>query len=315
VALKVGDSYKAKIQRIHSRGSRSNNGLKRPARAQWRSHLRRGGRTRPSRCPATYQGRLCGREKPEISVTITGGVAIQGGAFGKAKASLKALDAPIKFDESFVNGGIKGSLEFSWTYNSEGESKFCYKTEGLYVQANAKLFGLEVDMFYPTNKHFLIPSAEICDPPAALLATLGLDQLMEETRQRVQAAVRDEAVPPHGSPRHQPAASDEGGGVCAQVRLKLDQDLILTRNAFQATLEIENNDPTSPIEDLSMQIGVLSATGRGAEGSVRDPHQPPGRHLPAWTAPARSCPPPGAPSPGCSSHCPTRHPMRPWCIR
>jgi hypothetical protein len=260
VKLKVGDSYKTKISESFP-GFQVANNLK--GQLELNGDLTFGIQAEPSfKVSGTYKAG-CGRDKPEVSVTITGGVAIQGGAFGKAKASLKALDAPIHFDESFVNGGIKGSLEFSWTYNSEGESKFCYKTEGLYVQANAKLFGFEVDMFYPTNKHFLIPSAEICDPPAALLATLGLDQLLEETRQRVQAAVRD-ASPPRAA-LHQPASSDEGGGVCAQVRLKLDQDLILTRNAFQATLEIDNGDATSPIEDLSVQIGILSSTGRGAE--------------------------------------------------
>ena len=261
VKVKVGDSHKIKIQESFP-GFQVANNLK--GQLELSGDLTFGVQAEPSfKVSGSYKAG-CGRDKPEISVTITGGVAIQGGAFGKAKASLKALDAPIKFDESFVNGGIKGSLEFSWTYNSDGESKFCYKSEGLYVQANARLFGIEVDMFYPTNKHFLIPSEVICDPPASLLATLGLDQLLAEARQRVDDAAREIPLPSRVA-LHQRGLANDGAGVCAQVRLKLDQDLILTRNAFNATLEIENNDPTSPIEDLSLQIGILTTTGRGAE--------------------------------------------------
>ncbi|MCC6232721.1 MAG: hypothetical protein IT580_08760, partial [Verrucomicrobiales bacterium] len=57
------------------------------------------------------------------------------------------------------------------------------------------------------------------------------------------------------------------------MRLKLDQDLIFTRNAFQATLEIENNDPEHAIEEVSLRIGTLTADGRAADDrfEIRDP--------------------------------------------
>ncbi len=272
VKVKVGDSYKARIKEsfpdfVVAADLKGVLGLD--------GDLTFGLLAEPSfKVSGSYKDG-CGRDKPEISVTITGGVEIQGGAFGKAKASLKALDAPIRFDESFVNGGIKGSLQFSWTYNNDGESKFCYKSEGPYVQANARLFGIGVDMFYPTNKHFLIPSQVICDPPEAVLASLGLDQLVAEARRRLDAVAGEASRRPA---LHQPGPVDGGGGVCAQVRLKLDQDLILTRNVFNATLEIDNNDPALAIEELSVQIGILTSSGRirAPRGTSGSPPPSPG---------------------------------------
>jgi hypothetical protein len=162
---------------------------------------------------------------------VAGAIELQAGVFGKAKANFKALNLPVKVDEDSINGGVKGAIEFSYTYKTDEKPKFCYKSEGLYVQANAKLFGISVDMFYPTNKYFLIQSMEICDPPAALLASLGVDQIVEEVQRQLAQEVREKQA---RVATHQLAQADEGGGVCAQVRLRLDQDLILTRNAFKA---------------------------------------------------------------------------------
>ena len=53
--------------------------------------------------------------------------------------------------------------------------------------------------------------------------------------------------------------------VPGQVRLHLDQDLILTRNAFKATLELDNNDPANPLQDISVQVNALTTDGRSAE--------------------------------------------------
>ncbi|WP_200987580.1 S8 family serine peptidase [Anabaenopsis elenkinii] len=55
-------------------------------------------------------------------------------------------------------------------------------------------------------------------------------------------------------------ALEGGGGVCATVRLRIDQEAVMTRAAFLGTLEIENGNPTN-IENLSVILEVKDAQG------------------------------------------------------
>ncbi len=51
------------------------------------------------------------------------------------------------------------------------------------------------------------------------------------------------------------------GGICARVRLQLDQEAILTRDAFKATLEIANSTG-SQLAEVSIQLLVSDGSGR-----------------------------------------------------
>jgi hypothetical protein len=62
-------------------------------------------------------------------------------------------------------------------------------------------------------------------------------------------------------------AKDSDSGICAQVRLRLDQDLVLTRNAFRATLEIENRTPDISLTNVSVRLDYFDASGASAAGS------------------------------------------------
>ncbi len=65
-----------------------------------------------------------------------------------------------------------------------------------------------------------------------------------------------------------PRGTDDGGsGICAQVRLRLDQDLVLTRNAFRATLEIENRTPDTSLTNVVVRLDFFDATGASAAGN------------------------------------------------
>jgi subtilase family serine protease len=59
------------------------------------------------------------------------------------------------------------------------------------------------------------------------------------------------------------AAAGEGGGTCARVRLKLDQQAIVSREAFRATLEFDNAD-ASEINGISVELHVTGAGGNDA---------------------------------------------------
>jgi hypothetical protein len=55
----------------------------------------------------------------------------------------------------------------------------------------------------------------------------------------------------------------DGDGVCAQVRIRIDQELVSTRDAFDATLEIENM-LSQPIEELAVEVRVRHRNGDDA---------------------------------------------------
>ncbi len=50
------------------------------------------------------------------------------------------------------------------------------------------------------------------------------------------------------------------GGICTQVQLQLDQNLVVTRSAFNATLEIQD-DKTTPITNVGLTIVIHDAQG------------------------------------------------------
>lgn len=54
-----------------------------------------------------------------------------------------------------------------------------------------------------------------------------------------------------------------GGGVCAQVRLRLEQEAVMTRDAFAASLEIENAS-AGPLQNISVEITARRRTGEDA---------------------------------------------------
>ena len=51
---------------------------------------------------------------------------------------------------------------------------------------------------------------------------------------------------------------EEEAGVCAVVRIQIEQELAITREAFLAKLEIENQEDT-PLEDMDLEIFILDS--------------------------------------------------------
>ena len=52
-----------------------------------------------------------------------------------------------------------------------------------------------------------------------------------------------------------------GDGVCAQVRLQLDQQASLTRKALAATLEVVNDSDTAPLDELVVTVSIYDPEG------------------------------------------------------
>jgi hypothetical protein len=53
-------------------------------------------------------------------------------------------------------------------------------------------------------------------------------------------------------------------GVCAQVGLQLDENAVITRTAFRATLQLNNNNQVSPMQSVNAQINITDSSGQPA---------------------------------------------------
>jgi len=62
-------------------------------------------------------------------------------------------------------------------------------------------------------------------------------------------------------------------GVCATVRLRIEQQAVLTRNAFLGTLEIENGSAAQPVSGIRVVLDIRDELGQSADGRffVRGP--------------------------------------------
>jgi hypothetical protein len=54
-------------------------------------------------------------------------------------------------------------------------------------------------------------------------------------------------------------------GVCAQVRIRIDQEAVIARDAFKATLEVENNSGT-PLEFITVELLIFNEQGQDSTG-------------------------------------------------
>ena len=54
-------------------------------------------------------------------------------------------------------------------------------------------------------------------------------------------------------------------GVCARVRIKLSQDVVISRNAFKATLEINNAPQNVPIENIRVTLDIRDANNQASK--------------------------------------------------
>ncbi len=59
------------------------------------------------------------------------------------------------------------------------------------------------------------------------------------------------------------ASSGENGGICARVKFRTEQEAVLTRDAFRATLELDNQDLLR-LENVAVALEIVDEAGRDA---------------------------------------------------
>ena len=91
------------------------------------------------------------------------------------------------------------------------------------------------------------------DPFSAVVDTIHARYGSSNSSQRTLSALTANSQP------LAKAAADEGG-ICARVKIRLEQDAVLTRDAFRATLELENND-AGRLEDVMVEVFIRPQGG------------------------------------------------------
>ncbi|MCX6904956.1 MAG: hypothetical protein NTW03_16050, partial [Verrucomicrobia bacterium] len=100
------------------------------------------------------------------------------------------------------------------------------------------------------------------------------DEQIYKALKQVHAAAPVTAAPKAATPSTAPKAGEESpDGVCARVKVRLDQDLVLTRNAFNATLELDNLSATSTLSNIQVLVNITDTNGQPANDlfGIRDP--------------------------------------------
>ena len=79
--------------------------------------------------------------------------------------------------------------------------------------------------------------------------------------------------PQAASPSRKGLRQSDASGVCARVKLRLEQSAVLTRNAFDARLELVNNDESLALTDINVQLTVLDGQGNPVSElfAIKDP--------------------------------------------
>jgi hypothetical protein len=161
-----------------------------------------------------------------------------------------------------LSSGVSGEVQFCKSgAGSQLSGKVCFSGVKFQAGLNVNLPG--VDPISKSLEADLL--GEACYPPAGGQAALdaiarAADEKIEAALGRLRrernssVAVQDNEAPVHAA---------GGAGVCARVKLQIDQELVLARNAFNATLDL-GNDGTSPLENISVQLNIVDDQGRSA---------------------------------------------------
>lgn len=64
--------------------------------------------------------------------------------------------------------------------------------------------------------------------------------------------------------RAREALAGNQGGVCAKVKIKLDQEAVMTRSAFRGTLELVNNQANGSLEEVGFSLDIRDLAGGDA---------------------------------------------------
>ena len=222
----------------------------------------------------------CHFKNPKVCATITAEIpgGVNCGAAGKV--TFQAPDGTETSQGASVTVGVTGGMSGSYTVcNGKGSGEIC--VNAVNAEANAQIAigdrsvggkftqELRAKECYPFG-----PSTQLLDAPEFVQEAIRQMQEFAERAEREFRESADKANPKAVSSlpairvarigaRHAvPTAGEEG--ICARVKLRLEQEFVLTRNAFRGTLELSNKDPLNGLDLISVSVQVYDTNGRAA---------------------------------------------------
>ena len=217
----------------------------------------------------------CNFASPEASLNGTVGASFRGGVRGTLTAKKNGGLIPTNVELVDVGATIEGGVSATVSYSTSSGLQYCLESQGVFVDVVFKVFDIMWSPFDDPStpdiletKYFFVEPAKICEPAEIAAASsdyLASDDAVTRSLQAelgLISTVSTEGVYDTGT-MHQVASAAAGAadGVCAQVRLRIDQDAVLTRTGFQAQLQLVNEVSTSPVEELLVEVSVYDADG------------------------------------------------------
>jgi hypothetical protein len=111
-------------------------------------------------------------------------------------------------------------------------------------------------------------------PAGASIDFYALDVAQEKFGRSIQAQTLSEAQgfesPLAGLVKSVETLRDQGAkqtqGVCARVKIQIDQEAVLTRQAFMGTMEVTNNSETNAMQDVRVVLDIRDSDGNSVNG-------------------------------------------------
>lgn len=226
-----------------------------------------------------FIGEECG-EDFEISLNGTVGLDFNAGMTGNITAQAEFIDdSDSEVEVVAAEGGLFGGLSYTFGYSTSQGFYSSFESSGLYISAYASAFGYTFSPFddpstseVETRKYLIDPVNSnsllgISNIPllnfdfSTLEATIT-QQLQAEANEilskpEYQALLKTSQKPENTSNQ---LSTSSGDSVCAQVKIQIDQEAVMTRSAFLGELEIDNGSQTN-LENLSVILQVKDENG------------------------------------------------------
>ena len=209
----------------------------------------------------------CGDLLPKYCVSFTPSAGVGGAAV--LAGSVEFRDNPASLVPDHKEGAsISASIEAS----ASGTVQYCRGSglsgevcfDGVTAKASATLTHGRLSI---GPSYSVVLADKSCWPKSNSTAQVEaeLDSEFEQLLQNANMASFKKLATRHFTPgTGNSLPRKASAGICARVKLRLDQDLILSRNAFNATLELINRDAENSLEDVQITVQIYDALGQPA---------------------------------------------------
>ena len=221
----------------------------------------------------------CNLSNPEASLEGELIFELKGGITGEVEATLETKIGNILTTDAVLEGGLFGKATYTWQFYPNQPPNFCINSEGIYLRAFAQAnFGNGLTYTFnlfddPTTKEeepglYLVQPAYTgyCSEPSATQLALFsqedfLSILQSESTKLIKELDSDISIDTNSYFSLNIQPKSQSSSVCAKVTLQLDQRAIMTRSAFLGTLEIDNGNDTTNLENITVNLNIKDSQG------------------------------------------------------